>query len=135
MLVFIVTLYVSLLGMFLLVAIKRWELRTGRVLGARMRPLVSRVSKVLHGWADGVLPGVVRITLKRFALFVRDVLRGGVARLVLWFEWKLETLLRSVRSRTTPIRHGGAPASSFLREVAEHKKMLMRQSRRDSGER
>lgn len=131
MLVFIILFYTSILGMFFLIVVKRWELRTGRVLASRMRPFISRMSMLLSGWVDGVLPGAVRVVSRRSVLFFREVIRHITAHAVLWFEGVLESALRSIKRVTTPARQGGAPASHFLREVAEHKKMLMRESGKD----
>ncbi len=130
----IIALYISITAMALLVLIKRWEVRSGKMIASPIRPATAKVAHATVVWLGGVLPGTVRVSVREFFHIFRDIGRLMTARVVLWLEYRLEKTLDFVRLRTTPSRHGGEPVSVFLREVAEYKKMLSRRKRRNKEE-
>ncbi|MDB5224626.1 MAG: hypothetical protein JWO43_248 [Candidatus Adlerbacteria bacterium] len=125
-----IALYASVLGMIGLIAIKRWEIKTGRMLGSAVRPIIGQFFHSVAVWSAHVAPSLVRQLAREMAAFVRGTARHGTARGVLWAEKKLEVTLEAIRDKTTPHRHGGSPASAFLLEVAEHKRALARRAHR-----
>ncbi len=126
-----ILLYVSLVCMVALVAVKRWELQTGNIVGARIRPAITHVLHSFVYWSKETFPVFVR---ERFwhtiTIVVRDISRHALANGILWVEHTLERTLHAIRQNTAPPPHHEGAASEFLREVTEHKKMLARRSRR-----
>jgi len=124
---FITTLLISILGLSLLLALKHWELRTGAVLGGRMRAPVGNFFHTTLLWLERILPTLIRVFWRRaFRATIAFVHRSS-AWAVLWIEWTLEHVLHLLR-KTTSTRHIGE-ASVFLREVAEHKRKLLKEGR------
>ena len=124
---FITTLLTSILGLSLLLALKHWELRTGAVLGGRMRAPVGNFFHTTLLWLERILPTLIRVFWRRaFRATVAFVHRSS-AWAVLWTEWALEHVLHLLRKTTSTRRIG--EASVFLREVAEHKRKLLKEGR------
>ena len=124
---FTTTLLISIVGLSLLLSLKHWELRTGAVLGRRMRAPVGNFFHTTLLWLERILPTLIRVFLRRaFRATVAFVHRSS-AWAVLWTEWTLEHVLHLLR-KTTSVRHGVGEASVFLREVAEHKRKLLKEN-------
>lgn len=121
---FIVTLAVSIAGMILLLVLRRYELNTGHVFLAGSRPAIGAFFHHKLTWLEYVLPGLIRVGLKRSYLFVRGVLRVWITRGALMAEQRLEEALQRVRRTTARIPRRGTRSSAFLREVTEHKKKV-----------
>ncbi len=121
---FTVLLAISIVGLVSLLAIKRWELRTGNMLLAGARPHVSEVSHRVLVWIERVLPhlltGLVRRTVSQGSVLIHR----GAAHSLLWAEQTLERVLANLRGVTERPR-SNKEASAFLREIAEHKRQLV----------
>lgn len=120
---FTVTLIVSIVGMISLLALKRYELSSGRVLLGSARPAVGNFFHRGLSWLEYVLPGLLRVGAKRLYSTVRRVAHIWAAWVVVKVEQGLEYALHRVR-HTTAKPQPGHETSAFLREVAEHKKKL-----------
>ncbi len=119
------TLMLSCVGLMLLIGLKRYELTTGRVVGMRVRPPVSRFFQTVSLWVERILPAIVRMYGKLITrAFLRSIYLVSAHALVRVEEW-LERLLHALR-HTTDVRRGMGEASAFLREVSEHKRKLLR---------
>ena len=119
------TLVLSSVGLVTLISIKRYELTTGRVVGAMFRPRASRFFQGISLWIERILPTLVRMYGKLLTrAFLRSVYRV-TAHAVLNIERWLERSLYMLR-HTTDVRRGMGEASAFLREVSEHKRKLLR---------
>lgn len=122
---FIGTLIFSSVGLLSLIGLKRYELTTGRIVGAQVRPWVSRFFQGVSLWVERILPTLVRMYGKFITrAFLRSVYRV-TAHAVLRVEQGLERALQALR-HTTDVRRGMGEASAFLREVSEHKRKLLR---------
>ncbi|HEY4502182.1 MAG TPA: hypothetical protein VJJ20_03920 [Candidatus Paceibacterota bacterium] len=121
---FTVTLLISIAGMISLLVLKRYELNSGRVLLGRARPAVGNFFHRKMMWLEYVLPGLVRVGVRRLYTTVRRVLHVWLAWVVVRVEQGLERALSHVRHKTEPPARDGQGTSAFLREVAEHKKKL-----------
>ncbi len=120
----IIVLYVSIAGMVLLIGIKRFELKTGRVLASSVRPALARVSHSTVLWGKQFPYFVGRYFIQKTPV-ARVALQRMLARGLVWTEHLLEQMLHTLRRGTTP-QKGGTPVSDFLREVTEHKRTLLR---------
>lgn len=109
--------------MILLLTLKRYELSSGRVILGRARPAVGNFFHRGLSWFEFVLPGLIRVGVRRLYLTLRRVLHVWAARLMVKLEGWLEQALGRVQRTTTPPRQG-KQSSAFLREVVEHKKKL-----------
>lgn len=125
---FTITLLISIVGISSLIGVKRWELATGGIVGARMRSGVGRFFHRAVMWAEHVLPRVVVAYIEEVVGRAQDVVHRTSAYLVLHAEQWLERTLQLVRHKTDA-RRGMGEVSVFLREVAEHKKKLIKTSR------
>ncbi len=128
-----VTLTISILGLVSLISIKRWELATGHVLMAEVRPAIGAFLSLCLHWVERIAPSLVREWGHRGWVLLRAVTHRLVALGVLWTERFLERTLRSLRHTTALPRSKDAAqdASPFLVEVAKHKRFLMRQAPKD----
>ncbi len=126
---FTATLGISILGMVALLGFKRYELLSGNVILASVRPALSTYSKHTLWWIEKVLPALVRVYSRRTVRYVKATLQQGIAHGILWVEHTLERVLHTVREQTEAPRAPGE-ASAFLREVAEHKRKLSRRTRK-----
>lgn len=123
------TLLVSIVALVLLLLLKRYEMRTGHVFIADARPFIERLARKILEWFEYTLPSMVRMFARQAGMLAREVATTGAARGVLAFERWLERVLQRVRTATTRTPEGGGQVSSFLREVAEHKRKLQRKPR------
>lgn len=120
---FTILLGISLVGLIGVIALKRWELASGKVVMSAYRPgLGERLGNALLFVERGI-PFLVRLGVTRGYHAARARVQRAVAWSVIHLEHGLERLLRQVRGATA-VRRDGAEASAFLREVAQHKKTL-----------
>ena|SRR3989344_6190705 len=131
MLIFLtLVLICSSLAMTLLLYIKHWELRSSKLLFARIRPPIAAASTRLVRTVEHHVPAVVERVLRYVLFWIRVRVRDVVARVLLTVEHSLEAMLDGLKHSLTPPREAGGQASSvFLREVAEHKRKLTRVTR------
>jgi len=120
---FTITLVLSIAGMLSLLAFKRYELSSGTVIFAGIRPAIGDFFRRALWWIEKVLPALARAYSRRIMRWCKVTLERAIAQGILWIEYTLEKILRSVREKTDAPRAEGE-ASAFLREVAEHKRKL-----------
>lgn len=125
---FTITLLFSILGLMSLIGVKRWELITGGILGARVRPQLGNFFHQVLMWIERTLPRLLVSYTERVVRMIRSMVHRASAYLVLHAERWLERTLYVVRHKTDA-RRGMGEVSVFLREVAEHKKKLIKTSR------
>ncbi len=123
-----ITLAVSILGIVSILAVKRWEMETGHVLWAGLRPTVGVFLARSLFWIERRAPRLVRELLRSAGNSLLILMHRLVAKGVLIAERGLERTLHLLRHKTDAPRAQGE-ASAFLREVAEHKKKLLRRPR------
>ena len=119
-----VTLGISIAGMIVLILMKRYELNTGRIFLARSRPAIGEFFHRKLVWLEHVLPGLVRGGVSGLWAEARRIFHIAAAWAVIKIEQGLEYALRRVRHTTQAPKERGQETSTFLREVAEHKKKL-----------
>lgn len=119
-----IALLVSSLGLVVMLVLKRYELRTGKLVLAAVRPKRGGVAHSGVAFIEHALPSLVARSLARFFLAARAAAKTLLARGILLFEHALQRLLVVVRDMTQPPQ-GGGPASAFLQEVADHKRKLL----------
>ena len=130
---FIVTLLVSCVGLMLLLGIKRWELTTGQVLGANVRPHISGFFHTISVWVEQILPTLVRMYSRLVWKKLQRTVHLSTALVVVRTEHTLERFLHTLR-HTTDVRRGmDEKPSLFLREVSEHKRKLLRAQNRSNA--
>lgn len=120
---FLITLCVSSLGLILLLLAKRYEMRTGRMVFQRLRPLVRRAVHPVVLFVQYILPFMARRSLRATVRAMRAGLSRILARATLYVETGLARMLHAMQQAMQPKR--GGVASSFLQEVAEHKRKLL----------
>lgn len=121
---FISTLGLSVAAMAALLALKHYELASGKVVFAGMRPAMSAFSKKTLHWGQQILPALAQELIEKAWKFVLTQTHRAVAYSAIIFERALERVLRSVREWTEST-HPSQEPSAFLREVADHKKNLL----------
>ncbi len=119
---FITTLLISIVGMVSMILIKRWELRTGKMVMRNRRPGVARAVRTTAFVTGTVAPLVARHWWEYGVEWTKLRLHRATAWTVIHTERGLEKVLHTIRHSTAPERVG--EASEFLREVAEHKKQI-----------
>lgn len=127
---FTVTLAISIVGLITLITIKQWELSTGHVLMAEVRPAIGAfLSAGLH-WVERIAPSVLKSWARQAWVIIRAIVHRLAALGVLWAERILERTLKVLRHKTALPRSRDAAASTspFLVEVAKHKRFLLRQA-------
>ena len=129
---FTTTLGVSIIGMVSLLAVKRYELNSGRVVLNAVRPHLNTVFHRTLVFVERILPVLVRVYAERMVLLGVRAVQQLIARTILIAEHWLQKALDTLRM-TTHVPHPSIPASAFLREVAEHKKTIIKRSRRPRG--
>jgi hypothetical protein len=120
-----ITLGISIAGLIFLVGFKWWEERTGRLVLTGLR---ARVGEKVHAGvslAKDTIPGAVARASAASSDIGRELAKRFLARTLLLSEAWLEKGLKSLRRAER--MHRGGEASSFLQEVAEHKKQLVRE--------
>jgi hypothetical protein len=125
---FSITLAVSIVGLVLLLVLKRYEMTTGRVVMGGLRPWVgSFFHHALH-FVERGMPALMRSFIGKVLGVVRTQARHGFARVILLFEYNLERVLHVVRQKSRKRSLGEGVASEFLQEVAAHKQKLLRRA-------
>jgi hypothetical protein len=99
-------------------------MRTGRVVFARVRPGLNRVVHGLVLFVQYMLPFMARRSIGRMLRAIRAALSRTIARLILYLEASLYRMLAAMQHAMQPKR--GGTASSFLQEVADHKRSLLK---------
>ena len=123
---FSVTLAISVVGLVLLLALKRYEMRTGRVLFSTLRPRVRRTLHATVLFVEYILPFLARRSLAKVWSIARSTLLYAIARSTVFVEELLQYILHTIEHTMQPHHTSGRPASAFLEEVAEHKRKLLR---------
>jgi len=108
--------------MIAILALKRYELRTNRVLFAQARPGLGGFFSGALVWVEQVLPALAAQLLRRAYVRARAAARAALAHGAIIADRLLERALHALRRGTLEPR---GEASPFLREVAEHKKKLL----------
>lgn len=119
-----ILLILSTLGMLAILGLKRYELTTGRVFLAGVRPGLRAFFRQGLFWFERVLPNLIAHEGRRGWLFARAQARAAAAWVLLLVESVLERGLIALRRATAHGPRTGREASPFLREVVEHKKKL-----------
>ncbi len=122
-----VTLGVSIFGLLMLLVLKRYEVRTGRVMFKGLRPKTNRFFHSILVFIEQVIPSMTHAVVRGFLRLMRGALQRIVARAILMFEYTLEHVLHRVRQTSQP-PPGQGEVSTFLREVAAHKRKLLKRS-------
>lgn len=121
-----ILLAVSILGLISLVAIKRWELAHDRLVMSGVRPVAGHYLGSALAFIEEGLPMFVRRSLRITYAVARSLTHRLVAWVMLHTERWLERTLKTLRGATQSRPEG--EASEFLREVAAHKRSLLRKS-------
>lgn len=121
---FTCTLGVSVLAMIALLAVKRYELATGKMVFSGVRPGMNVFFETASRWGQKILPALARQYIERVVRLMLTRLQLALAHGVVAFEHTLERVLSAVRRRTEG-EHPHHEPSAFLREVADHKKNLL----------
>ena len=116
----------SITGLVGLIALKRWETASGRVLFSGVRPAAGHYLGAGLHFAERRVPALLKGFGWTLYRKVRAALHLFVAWSVVHTERLLELVLQTLRHTTTT--KGTGEASAFLREVAEHKKSLINRS-------
>ncbi len=116
----------SIVGLGVLIGAKEWELETGHIIFAGSRPAVARTSRRVIFWTRRVLPTLARYWTLRLWKVVLGFLHVWIAKGILAAERLLERTLGFIRRTTSRPIVAPGQASAFLREVAEHKKKLLK---------
>jgi hypothetical protein len=122
-----ITLGISIVGLLSLLVLKRREMKTDRVIFARARPKLRRFFHTILVVVEHVIPGLVRYVWHTILRFMRGGVQRIIARAILMFEVTLERVLHRVRSTSTAPQ-GSGEVSNFLREVAAHKRDLLKRA-------
>ena len=123
----LITLCVSLLGIILILSIKRYEMRTGRVFFARTRPAITAPLHTSSLVIEHLLPRFAQRSVDRGIVTIRAVLGRMLAKGTFMIETMLRKMLSAIHRVVEPRERGG-PASAFLQEVAAHKRKLLRRA-------
>ena len=117
---------ISLAGLACVLYAKHWEETNGKLMMSRVRPKAGEVLGVGLNFIERRAPALLRETALRGYAAARTLVHRTTAWAVLQVEQMLEKTLHTLR-HTTAARSEGE-ASAFLREVAEHKKLLQNSS-------
>ncbi|HVV15294.1 MAG TPA: hypothetical protein VHD55_02775 [Candidatus Paceibacterota bacterium] len=122
-----ITLVVSASGLILMLALKCYEMRRGRLILASVRPKVGGAAHNAVMFIESVLPALFLRGARGLVAGARGLARRIVARSIVLFERLLHKMLVFMHDMTRPPQAGG-PASAFLQEVAEHKRALQKRA-------
>src|SRR3989344_4585768 len=103
-------LVVSVAGVSVLLGVKQYELQSGRVVFARVRPAAGAMLGAALHFCEQHLPALALRALKHAWALVRQVTHRAVAWFLLHTETLLERTLRTLRYNTRP---EGGEASAF----------------------
>ncbi|HYF13230.1 MAG TPA: hypothetical protein VD928_02960 [Candidatus Paceibacterota bacterium] len=123
----IITLAVSLVGIILILSVKRYEMRTGKMFFRRSRPALAKPFRTSSLIIEHLLPLIARRSIERGAIALRITLGRFLAKVTLMIESILRRMLAAIHRFVEP-RESGGPASAFLQEVAAHKRKLLRRA-------
>ncbi|MBX4192139.1 hypothetical protein KW798_01500 [Candidatus Parcubacteria bacterium] len=121
------TLGISIVGMMTLLGVKRYELSTGRMAFRSIRPFFAGAFHHVVVFFEHFLPALVYVQVRKVVMRAASFVQRIIAHAILVAEYWLEQALNTLRM-TTHIPHPSVPASAFLREVAAHKKSLLKRS-------
>ena len=124
---FSATLGISIVGIWALLVLKRFEMTTGKVLGGRVRPSVDAFFHAGLVWVEHRAPALLRFWLNYALANGKKFLRYAAAHSILALERLLRRVLQLLHYTTQPGENTGE-VSRFLREVAEHKKKLLKRT-------
>ena len=127
----IIILYVSMAGIGAILYTKHWETAHNKLMMSRARTKAGEALGAGLNLVEKRAPELVRGAALRGYAAARLLLHKGVAWSVLQVERMLEKTLHTLRHTTQPRSEG--EASAFLREVAEHKKMLQESSSKEKN--
>lgn len=119
---FIALLCVSIVGIVAVLSIKQWETSHHKLVLGRVRSKAGEALGVGLNFVEKRAPAIVRTKTSRGYAAALVLLHKGVAWTVLFAENMLEKTLHTLRHTTQ--QRGDGKVSEFLREVAEHKKLL-----------
>lgn len=129
---FLITLLcVSLAGLSAILYAKHWEETHGKLMLSRVRPKAGEMLGVGLNFVERRAPALLRNAALRGYAAARVLVHRGAAWALLYTERMLEKTLHTLR-HTTQVR-GEGEASAFLREVAEHKKLLQNGSSKEKN--
>ncbi len=117
---------ISIVGLVTLLSVKRRELSTGRVMFGGLRPKAGKLLGQGMHFLERQAPAIATESARRAIARGRVASHRVVAWAVLKTERGLESTLQVLRGATQ--ERGAGEASAFLREVAEHKKSLLKRS-------
>lgn len=126
---FTVTLLISIAGMGLLLALKHFEMTTGRVVFGGARPQIGAFFHRGLRSVEHSLPAFISALVEKSVALGKRALHYTTAHTILVAERWLEKTLRLLRHTSYPTV-GSGKASTFLREVAEHKKKLLKRDQK-----
>lgn len=126
-LVLTIILGISIIGLTTLLTLKRYEMRTGKVFFARSRPVFEKPLHTSSFVVANILPLLAKRSFAQAMYGVRSILGHLIARITLSVEHVLHRLLEEIQRIIEP-RHTGGQVSTFLQEVAEHKRKLLRRA-------
>lgn len=112
----------------MLLGLKRYEMATGRVVFRHARPRVGAFFHTTLVWVEQALPSLVAGTIRESVATVKQFMHRWIARGIVALERALEWVLKTLHYTTHPTG-GGGEVSAFLREVAEHKKNILRKQK------
>ena len=121
-----VLLCVSLVGLSSILYVKHWEETKGRLMMSRVRPRAGEMLGLGLNFVEKRAPALLRDVISRAYAIARSLMHRTAAWSVIHVERMLEKTLHTLRHTTQ--KRGDGEASSFLREVAEHKKSLQERS-------
>lgn len=127
---FIVALGTSVAAMALLLALKRYELNSGRIFFGSLRPRIDTFFHHSLLFFERALPALLRALVERTIQFIVRGIHRLVAQVIVFVEYWLQRTLDFLHM-TNHAPHPTTPASAFLREIAEHKKTLLAHTRRE----
>jgi hypothetical protein len=115
--------------MVLLLVLKRFELKSGRVIGGSLRPKVGEAAHNVLTWVEYRAPALAESVTRRTYRYVRSHLHRATAVGIVVAERGLERMLRGLR-QNTGVTDTNKNASEFLREVAAHKKQIVKSAKK-----
>jgi hypothetical protein len=118
---------VSIAGLLSLLALKRREMKSGRVIFGSVRPGLRKFFHTILVFVEQVIPAFSKRVLHNAFRLMRGGLERVIARAILMFEYMLEHVLHRVRQTSHPPQ-GSGEVSNFLREVAAHKRALLKRA-------
>ncbi len=126
------TLGLSIVAVVALLILKRYEMTTGRVVLGQARPKIGAFFATGLLWIERVFPALFAQAARRSVAYIKKIIHEGVARGILAVERALEWVLKTLHYTTHPTSEGRTgEVSTFLREVAEYKKKLIKQEEKE----